>query len=306
LHSSRRMALSTTNGTSGTESFAPLGLCGVERPESHGSRRGLKSFGPAGLVLRPSGAVRRRTTRIPRLAPGLKSFGPAGLVLRPSGAVRRRTTRIPQLTPWAKIFRPCGPCPSAFWGCAASNDPNPTACAGAKIFRPCGTCFSPLRGCAASNHSESHGSRRGLKSFGPAGLVLRPSGAVRRRTTRIPWLTPWAKTFGSAGLVFRPSGAVRRRTPRIPRLAPGLKSFGPAGLVFRPSGPLGGSLVALNFHTSSRPREIPPSAGGHVCSTPVLNSFTSGFSAAALRAQIRASRVSAGSIRASTHSRAAA
>ena len=44
----------------------------------------------------------------------------------------------------------------------------------------------------------------------------------------------------------------------------------------------------------------------YVCNTPVLNSFTSGFSAAASRAHSRASRVCAGSMMASTHRRAAA
>src|SRR5271157_5901210 len=60
-------------------------------------------------------------------------------------------------------------------------------------------------------------------------------------------------------------------------------------------------------------REIPRSAQNdkskclfHVWSTPVLNSFTSGFNAAASSAQINASRVCAGSIMASTHNRAAA
>ena len=43
----------------------------------------------------------------------------------------------------------------------------------------------------------------------------------------------------------------------------------------------------------------------HVCSTPTLNSATSGFSAAASRACVMASRVSMGSMILSIHSRAA-
>jgi hypothetical protein len=56
----------------------------------------------------------------------------------------------------------------------------------------------------------------------------------------------------------------------------------------------------------TKPQEHLGSPTAHVCSTPVLNSGMTGFSAAASRAQIRASRVRAGSMMASTHRRAAA